>query len=78
MMIFIRAMLIVMFATSNVYLISHDKFVIAIFLGMGISVMWTYNVKDLAVSTLRERLYYVAGGAIGMTLSLYVLSSIFK
>jgi len=76
--IFLRAALIVLFTTSNIYLISHEKYIAAICLSAGISTMWTLNVKDLAISNWNDRIAYVLGGVVGTTISLFFLSQIIK
>jgi len=76
--IFLRAALIVLFTTSNIYLISHEMYVAAICLSAGISTMWTLNVKDLAVSNWFDRIVYILGGITGTSISLFILDSILK
>ena len=78
MFIFLRAALLIMFATSNVYMIANDRYVIAICLGVGISTMWTLNIRDLAISCWKDRISYIAGGVVGMSASLFVLDKIFQ
>ena len=73
MFIMLRACLMVMLTTTNVYLISNRIYVGAIVLSGLISTMWTLNVKDLAISNWYDRLFYICGGLIGTTTTLYVL-----
>lgn len=73
--IFARAFLIVLLTTSNVVFISNKMYSYAIFISAGISLMWTLNVKDLAVCGWKDRLAYMSGGVVGTTLSLYGLSN---
>ncbi len=74
--IFLRAALIVLFTTSNIYLISNNLYIYAILLSAGISTMWTLNVKDLAISDWKDRIAYILGGVVGTSVSLYVLSGL--
>jgi hypothetical protein len=76
--IFFRASLIVLFTTSNIYLISNKLYVASICLSAGISTMWTLNVKDLALSDWKDRIAYILGGVVGTSISLYVLSGIIE
>jgi hypothetical protein len=69
--IFIRAFLIVLLTTSNIYSISKEYFLITIFISTGISTMWVLNIKDLAISDWYDRLCYIFGATIGTTISLY-------
>jgi len=72
--IFGRAALIVLLSTSNIIFISQKMFIAAIIISAGISIMWTLNVKDLAISTWKDRFAYIMGGVVGTTSSLYLLS----
>jgi len=74
--IFIRATLIVLLSTTSIYCISNQKYPLAILIGIGISFMWTLNVKDIAVSNWKDRIAYVTGGVVGTATSLYGLSNI--
>ena len=74
--IFLRAALIVLLTTSNIYLISNKMYMYAICLSAGISLMWTLNVKDLSMSDWKDRAAYVLGGVVGTSTSLYILSNL--
>lgn len=78
LLIFFRSFLIVLFHTTNIYLISNKYYELAILLSAGISIMWTLNVKDLAISDWSDRLAYIFGGLVGTTISLYFLSDIIE
>jgi hypothetical protein len=78
MWIFIRAFSLVLLTTTNIYLISNHMYVMAILIGIGISTMWTLNVRDLSISGWEDRLYYIVGGATGTTVALYVLPYILR
>lgn len=74
--IFFRSFLIVLFHTTNIYLISNKYYELAILISVGISTMWTLNVKDLAISNWNDRLSYIFGGVVGTAISLYFLRDI--
>ena len=74
--IFIRALVTVLLHTSNVVFISNKMYIYAISISAGISIMWTLNVKDLAVCGWKDRFAYVLGGVVGTTISLYGLSKV--
>lgn len=74
--IFVRAALIVMFTTSNIYLISDEKYMLSIVFSAVISLMWTLNIKDLAISCWKDRTSYILGSIAGTTISLYILNGL--
>lgn len=74
--IFFRSFLIVLFHTTNIYLISNKYYELAILISIGISTMWTLNVKDLAISNWNDRLSYILGGVVGTVITLYFLRDI--
>ena len=74
--IFSRALLIVLLTTSNVVFISNKMYIFAILISAGISLMWTLNVKDLAICCWKDRMAYIIGGIIGTTISLYSLDKL--
>jgi hypothetical protein len=76
--IFLRAFLVVIFHTSTIFCVANDMKILAIALGIGISITWTLNVKDLAISNTFDRFCYIIGGAVGTTVSLYFLNDILQ
>jgi hypothetical protein len=76
--IFLRAFAIVLLSTSSVYFICHKYFLAAVIVNVGISTLWTLNIKDLAISTWKERLSYIVGGTMGTVISLYFLGYYLK
>jgi len=49
----------------NTYFISHD-YIIGIFvIGFSISLVWTFNVKRIAIGNMRDRIYYSLGACLG-------------
>ena len=73
--IFLRALVMILLTTSNVYLIANKKYIAVVCLSALISTMWTLNVKDLAISNWYDRFAYILGGIIGTTISLWSLST---
>jgi len=51
-------------------------YIFAILISAGISLMWTLNVKDLAICCWKDRMAYIIGGIIGTTISLYSLDKL--
>ena len=74
--IFGRALLIVLLHTSNVVFITNKLYLYSILISAGISLMWTLNVKDLAIGDWKDRIAYIFGGIAGTTISLYGLGRI--
>ena len=71
--IYLRACLMIVLTTTNVYFISNRLYVGSIILSGFISTMWTLNVKDLAISDWYDRLSYILGGITGTTITLYFI-----
>lgn len=69
--IFLRAFFIVSLTTANIWLISHKIYYGAIIISAAISIMWTLNVKDLAIADKYDRGAYVLGGIVGTAITLY-------
>lgn len=67
----IRSMLMVCLATTNVWTIASGMYMLSMLIGIGISLMWTLNVSDLAICDWEDRVSYVIGGTIGTAISLY-------
>ena len=76
--IFGRALLIILLHTSNVVFIANKMYLYSILISGGISLMWTLNVKDLAMGGWKDRIAYILGGIAGTTLSLYGLNGLIK
>jgi len=71
--IFLRAFLIVLLSTSSIWFISNNYKIYAIIAGLGISLLWVLNVRDISIGKWKERIFYIFGGFVGMTTSLYLL-----
>lgn len=78
LLIFLRAMTIVLMTNMSVYFIASGKYLGAVALNIGISTMWTMNIRDLSVSSRLDRLSYIVGGGVGVTIALYGLRFLFK
>jgi hypothetical protein len=76
--IFLSAMIIVMLGTTNIFLISEKMYIYAVLISGFISLCWTSNVKSIAFCNWKERLFYILGGIVGTTISLYFLTLIFE
>lgn len=76
--IFLRALSIVLLTNMSIYFIASERYLGAVALNIGISTIWTYNIRDLSVSSKLDRLSYVAGGGVGVTIALYGLRLLFK
>lgn len=55
----------VILVAFNTYQISKGILLGSILVGVMISLVWTYNVKRVAFSDVRDRLVYAAGAGVG-------------
>jgi hypothetical protein len=76
--IFLRALTIVLLTNMSIYFIASERYLGAVALNVAISAIWTYNIRDLSVSSKLDRLSYIAGGGVGVTIALYGLRLLFK
>jgi hypothetical protein len=76
--IFLRALTIVLLTNMSIYFIASERYLGAVALNVGISIIWTFNIRDLSVSSKLDRLSYIAGGGVGVTIALYGLRLLFK
>jgi hypothetical protein len=67
----LRAFSIVSLTTANIWLIANHYRKCAISLSMAISLMWTLNIKDLALANNYDRVAYILGALIGTIVTLY-------
>lgn len=78
MKLFTTGFLQVFFVACNTFLISKG-FAIGVFTcGFLISFIWSYNVKKVSISTLKERLYYSFGAGFGSLLGMYFSQVIYS
>ena len=68
----LRAFFIVSFTTANIWLIANKHYKCAISISVIISLMWTLNVKDLALANTYDRIAYILGALTGTILTLYM------
>jgi hypothetical protein len=68
----LRAFFIVSFTTANIWLIANKHYNYAISISVIISLMWTLNVKDLALANTYDRIAYILGALTGTILTLYM------
>jgi hypothetical protein len=63
--LFITAYLQVALVSANTYFISRIAWLGIAICGFGISYIWTINVKQISISTLKERMAYALGAMLG-------------
>jgi hypothetical protein len=63
--LFLTAYLQVALVSANTYFISRIAWLGIAICGFGISYIWTINVKQICISTLRERIVYASGAMLG-------------
>lgn len=63
----------VLLCTGNIYLMSKAIYSGVIVVGACISLVWTLNVKDLAVSSWSDRIAYIVGGVYGNLLCFSII-----
>jgi hypothetical protein len=76
--LFGSGMLQVSLVSVNTYLISHEHYVGAFFVGFLISLVWSFNVKKIAFGSWSDRILYALGAAVGTILGLYIALLIYK
>jgi hypothetical protein len=55
----------VILVAINTYQIAHGKYAGVLIVGFLISFVWSFNVKKIAFGTMKDRLIYAAGAALG-------------
>lgn len=65
MNLFLKSFTQVFLVAVNTVLISKGIIYFVFIVSFGISLVWTFNVSKVAVSTLKEKLIYSIGGAFG-------------
>jgi hypothetical protein len=75
--LFITSYLQVALVSANTYFISKVTWLGIAICGFGISYIWTINVKQISISTTKERIIYATGamlgGLTGIALSRFIL-----
>ena len=78
MKLFTTGFLQVFFVACNTFLISKGYAIGVFTCGFLISFIWSYNVKKVSLSTLKERLIYSIGAAFGSLLGMYFSAFIYN
>jgi hypothetical protein len=63
--LFITSYLQVALVSANTYFISKVAWLGIAICGFGISYIWTINVKQISISSSRERIVYASGAMLG-------------
>jgi hypothetical protein len=67
----------ILFATLSTWFTAHDHYVSAIATGFVLSLLWTMNIKQIAMGKWRERFIHAFGGVFG-TASAFVLANLLR
>lgn len=78
MILFFAAFLQVMFVTMNVHFISRGSVLPMMVTSFLVSIVWTLNVKLVAIGSMTDRTYYAAGAMFGTGLGYYISHNIIK
>jgi len=63
--IFGTGLLQVALVSTNTYQVAHSHIIGAIFVGFMISMVWTFNVRNVAFGTNWDRIIYALGASLG-------------
>jgi hypothetical protein len=63
--LFLTSYLQVALVSANTYFISKVTWLGIAICGFGISYIWTINVKQISISSLKERIIYATGAMLG-------------
>ena len=75
LLLFFSAFFQVGLVSCNVVLISHGNVLGMIGVGIGISMLWSYNIKSVALGSFSQRIIYALGSGIG-TYAGYLISKL--
>lgn len=67
----------ILFATLSTWFVAHDRYLLAILAGFILSIMWTINIKQIALGKWKERFVHAFGGAFG-TASAFVMTNFLR
>lgn len=70
--LFTTALVQVSLVAANVIFISRGQIVSMLITGFLISLLWTFNIKKIAFSTIRDRFVYATGAMVGTGIGYYV------
>lgn len=76
--LFSTAVLQICLTAINMYQVSHQKWLGALFVGFGISWLWTRNVNKVAFGVLRNRIVYASGAAVGTVIGMAISYMIYS
>jgi hypothetical protein len=68
----------VFFVAANTYLIAQRLYIGIFFAAFMISIIWSWNIKKIAISTMQERIIYSFGAAIGSVCGVYATDLLIK
>lgn len=66
----------VFLVAANTWQIAHERYIGAMLVGFGISLVWSLNVKSIAFGGWRDRIAYASGAAVGTVSGLWFIKSI--
>lgn len=75
--LFVTGFIQVILVAINTYQISHGKYSGVFVVGFLISFVWSFNVKKIAFGTMRDRILYASGAAVGSILGLMLSQYIY-
>lgn len=78
MKLFTTGFVQVFFVAINTYLISKGIYLGVFLCGFMISLVWSWNIKKISISTFTERIHYSLGAATGSVTGLLVSTYIVK
>jgi len=78
MKLFTTGFVQVFFVAINTYFISKGIYIGVFVCGFMISLVWSWNIKRISISTFTERIYYSLGAATGSVTGLLVSTYIVK
>ena len=71
--IFLSATLQIFLVSVNTYLISHSFVLEAGIVGFLLSLVWSYNIRKIVISSTSERLVYCLGAGVGTSLGVLLM-----
>lgn len=72
--IFLSATLQIFLVSVNTYLISHSYILEAGIVGFLLSLVWSYNIRKIVISSTPERLVYCLGAGVGTSLGVLFMT----
>ena len=78
MKLFATGFIQVFFVAINTYLISKGIYLGVFVCGFMISLIWSWNIKRISISTLSDRVFYSLGAASGSVMGLFASVQLIK